>query len=369
MTPYFSSGGVMLYHGDSLEIINALETSSVDCFVDDYPYYKVLGDSWDNAWDSPASFLAWLGTHFQARQRVLRGNGSIWSFAFPSMAAHVEVEVGKYFNVLNNITWDKKGGVARRSKKSELRRFISMSERIIFAEQYGADNRAKGEAGYEAQCDKLRGFVFEPLRAYFDGERLRAGVTNTQIVNWHAAHGFPKFVTARHTFTTSQWHMPTPEAYRNLRNCFNELGKKPDGYLVKDYAELRKDYAELRKDYTELRRPFAVTAADQYTDVWRFNSSEFEGTLHPAQKPIALMRHIVRSSTRPGAVIVDGFMGSGTTGAAVVAEGQGRRFIGIEKEERYCEVAAKRITAIQETPYMFAGAAAVVRAAKQAGLF
>ena len=64
---------------------------------------------------------------------------------------------------------------------------------------------------------------------------------------------------------------------------------------------------------------------------------------HPTVKPIALMRYLVRLTKTPtGGVVLDPFMGSGTTGIACVLEG--REFIGIEMNEEYVEIAEKRIT-------------------------
>jgi site-specific DNA-methyltransferase (adenine-specific) len=63
---------------------------------------------------------------------------------------------------------------------------------------------------------------------------------------------------------------------------------------------------------------------------------------HPTQKPETVIRPLVASSTQPGDVILDPFGGSGTTG--VVAKRLGRRCILIEREEKYCEVAAKRLS-------------------------
>lgn len=63
--------------------------------------------------------------------------------------------------------------------------------------------------------------------------------------------------------------------------------------------------------------------------------------LHPTQKPIALMEYLVQQFSEPDDVILDPFMGSGTTLRA--AKDTGRRAIGIEVEERYCEIAAKRL--------------------------
>ena len=62
---------------------------------------------------------------------------------------------------------------------------------------------------------------------------------------------------------------------------------------------------------------------------------------HPSQKPIALINHIVRSSSKAGDLILDPFLGSGTT--AESAQQNGRRWIGIEQNKAYVEIAKRRI--------------------------
>ncbi len=61
---------------------------------------------------------------------------------------------------------------------------------------------------------------------------------------------------------------------------------------------------------------------------------------HPTVKPVALMRYLVRLVTPPGGVVLDPFMGSGSTGKA--ADLEGCRFIGIDIDESFCELASKR---------------------------
>ena len=67
-----------------------------------------------------------------------------------------------------------------------------------------------------------------------------------------------------------------------------------------------------------------------FTDVWTYPSVQAYPGKHPCEKPAAMMEHIVRTSSRPGDVVGDFFMGSGATGKA--AWRLGRRFIGVELE-------------------------------------
>jgi hypothetical protein len=65
---------------------------------------------------------------------------------------------------------------------------------------------------------------------------------------------------------------------------------------------------------------------------------------HPTVKPIALMRWLVRLVTPPGGVVLDPFLGSGTTGVAALREGFS--FVGIEREAPYVEIATRRIAEV-----------------------
>ena len=63
--------------------------------------------------------------------------------------------------------------------------------------------------------------------------------------------------------------------------------------------------------------------------------------VHPTQKPVALMEYLIRTYTNEGETVLDNTMGSGTTGVACM--NTGRSFIGIEKDEKYFEIAKQRI--------------------------
>ena len=337
-----------LHNGDCLDVMRAMDANSVDLIATDPPYFKVKGEAWDRQWDTPKLFLAWLDTVLVEMERILKPNGSLYLFASPKMAARVEVLIGQRFNVLNHIVWRKpiSDYTPPYCGKDAMRSWTPMSERIIFAEHYGADNIAKGEAGYGAKCDELRGFVFEPLRAYIEGERNRAGVSKEDI---NEALGFRRMggMAGRHYFSKSQWCLPTNEHYHKMRAAMSRLNHGGE-YLTREYEELRREYEDLRseyeylrREYEDLRRPFSVTADVPYTDVWTFPTVQGYQGKHPCEKPVSLMRHIVTSSSREGATVFDPFMGSGATGIAALQEG--RKFIGIELDADYFKIAEKRI--------------------------
>ena len=76
---------------------------------------------------------------------------------------------------------------------------------------------------------------------------------------------------------------------------------------------------------------------------------------HPTSKPQELMALYIGNSSDPGDMVLDPFMGVGSTGAAAVK--LGRRFTGIELEEKYFDIARKRIEAALRSPDMFAASA------------
>ncbi|MHB1699221.1 MAG: DNA-methyltransferase [Acidobacteriaceae bacterium] len=66
-----------------------------------------------------------------------------------------------------------------------------------------------------------------------------------------------------------------------------------------------------------------------------------EGGLHPTQKPVRLMRMLIELTTMEGQIVMDPFCGSGST--LVAAQASNRKFLGIEKENKYVEIARKRL--------------------------
>lgn len=82
-----------------------------------------------------------------------------------------------------------------------------------------------------------------------------------------------------------------------------------------------------------------------------FSNAVQAGKAHPTQKPLDLLRYLVRTYTREGEVILDNCMGSGTT--CVAAAMEGRRFIGIEKDTDYFAVAQQRVSDVLSEKTLF----------------
>lgn len=75
--------------------------------------------------------------------------------------------------------------------------------------------------------------------------------------------------------------------------------------------------------------------------VIKFSTDKQKSKLHPTQKPLALMEYLIKTYTKEGDIVFDPFMGSGTTGLA--CKNLGRKFIGIEKCDKYFAIAKERL--------------------------
>ena len=327
---------VTLHNGDCLEILPTLESDSIDLIVTDPPYNGVKDAEWDNQWESDGAYLEWLDSVLAEYSRVLRFNGSLYIFASPKMAARVEVLVGGRFNVLNNIVWVKpdpsseiNNGAGRggQSCKEALRKWFPLQERIIFAEHYNSDNAAKGEAGYNAKCDKLCGFVFEPLRAWFLKSWNDSGLSRRQVDDACGSSNVTQY-----WFLERNYQIPTQQRYDVLQQLAPQ--------------EFKREYEDLRREYEDLRRPFSVSKDVPYTDVWTFDTVQGYKGKHPCEKPYALIEHIITASSRPGAVVLDSFAGSGVTGE--VAERLGRDSVLVERDTHWYYAALERTNMAQQ---------------------
>jgi len=104
---------------------------------------------------------------------------------------------------------------------------------------------------------------------------------------------------------------------------------KGGGMTASDSA-MTNGYKALKKTY-DYKNPTTLISFDKIR----------KGSLHPTQKPVALLEYLIKTYTNEGETVLDFTMGSGTTGVA--CRNLNRNFIGIEKDAKYFEIAKKRI--------------------------
>ena len=122
-------------------------------------------------------------------------------------------------------------------------------------------------------------------------------------------------------------------AAQHFSGTYNPQGVQDAG--VRSYSNARK-----ADHITGNRAPGTAASGTGYPK----SVLDFDGetnTVHPTQKPVALMEYLVLTYTNEGDTVLDNTMGSGTTGVAAVKHG--RKFIGIERDPTYFEIAQQRV--------------------------
>lgn len=319
--PYYEDveAGIAIYHGDCREILPLLP--KVDLVLTDPPYFSVKAEEWDNQWENENEFLSWLGSVLDLLAGGMHDWASIYLFTSPQMNWAIEGLVRNRFVFLNSIRWQKSQGWQNKQPTEAQRVFQTNWEGCLFAQRWSDDDTLES-MGYDRACDSLHKKVYQPIGMYFREARVLAGLSYRQI----AEH------IGRSSALYLRWEegssLPNENDYERCQEMF------PSGVL-------RRTYEELRRTYEELRRPFKLFDERMKSDSWEYDCVYGYAGKHPCEKPLALISHMIGTSSRASQTILDPFMGSGTTLRA--AKDLGRKCIGIEIEEKYCEIAVKRL--------------------------
>jgi len=317
-----------IIRGEAVKTMQQLPDDCVDLFFADPPYNKGKAD-----WDKGHDWRTWIPETI----RVLKPNGAFWTIHDdPWLLLKISELVSESIPALNWVTWDKyndaDASTRWRMNRTKLhpqgKRTLDKDAEYLI---YHAD-----DGQWQSQCDKTRGFIFEPLRAYLDGERKRVGVSFEdvrQMVGCADGSGLPS-----HWFTRSQWMLPTESNYAKMRQGFNRNGHE---YLRREYEDLRREYEDLRREYEDLRPTFNNPGG--VSSVWQGPIAK--RSKHPTPKPEWLLERIVSVTSNPGDLVADFFMGSGTT--AVAAQKLGRHFFGCDANPEYVAMAEKRLETVQ----------------------
>ena len=116
----------------------------------------------------------------------------------------------------------------------------------------------------------------------------------------------------------------------------------PQGLVEANIKRKGDDYGKTGgsfKQYRPSHKPYVQSLTGYPNDLLFF--SKDKNKLHPTQKPVALMEYLIKTYTNENETVLDFTMGSGSTGVACI--NTNRNFIGIEKDEKYFEIAEKRL--------------------------
>lgn len=314
-----------VHEGDALELMKRIPDGSADLIVIDPPYNVGIDDEWDK-WETVEGYIDFMGGVFKQCERVLKDNGSFYFFHNDmKQVAELQTWLRKHteLNLRSFIVWDKGNWRAiswkNPSERSSLRSWFNTCEYVLFY-------TFQDGSGLEKIMLDVNNF--RTLRDYFEGLRAAIGLSKRAIIE-KVGH------RADHCFrgNSTQWDLPTPETY----SAILEL-PRDNSFKVREYESLREEYESLREEYENQR--YTHNLDENHNNVWRY-STENKGENHPTQKPLSVIRRIIRTSSNESDVVLDCFLGSGTT--AVAAIDTGRNFIGIERESEYAEIARQRI--------------------------
>jgi len=315
-----------IIHGDCIPILNGMEAKSVPLIIADPPYN--IGKA---AWDKIDGYLDWCGEWVAACERVLADNGSFYMFHNDMLAVSrlvCWIADNTTFQLKNFIVWNKrfdgmnnKGFMDGYVVLNDLRGFHKMAEYILF--YTFQDGTGLQQVHDDRDC-------FRGIKEYLRAERKKANDAGYGDKELRRACG----VSLKggglmcHFWGDAQWMIPTADMYAKLQTT---------GYFQRPYGELRLEYEELRYTFNNQKT---------HHSVWNYET--VRKPQHPTQKPVDLIENIILHSSNEGDLVVDPFSGSGTTPVACVRTG--RRYVGIDTDAGYCQIAERRIAEERSQP-------------------
>jgi DNA modification methylase len=291
----------------------------------------VLGDNL-NFKDLLAFNKDWIGLQFT----YLKDNGSFycWGIDEPLMDIYsnilkplIDSQLATFRNL---ITWNKQHDNptyrVNGFNSPDLRSYFSSDEKCLFV--------MCGVQGFNTNADNyFEGW--EPIRKYLDDERIKLGWTKGD---------YNKILNAtnksQHHLSTSHFGLITEQDYKKLRDYCITNNKNA---FNKEYDEIKKEYDELKKEHYSTIAYFDNTH-DKMKDTWSMGITANEERAatggHATPKPLELCQRVIKSSCPQDGLVLDAFLGSGST--LIAAEQTNRKCYGIELSEKYCDVVVNR---------------------------
>ena len=309
-----------LYKGDCLEKLGEIQSAYVDAIITDPPYgLSFMGKKWD--YEVPSIDI------WKECLRVLKPGGHLLSFSsartYHRMACNVE-DAG--FEIRDQIMWVYGSGFPKGTNQLK-----PSHEPIVMAR--------KGGKKQELRIDDCR-VVNEKI----ENGRFNRKESDPKKIKFVDKPTEKKIVQGR--WPANLIH----DGSKEVVNLFPQVSASKSGgkagwqdkYVGGKYKPIE------RTGYDEP----AGTAARFFYCAKASNSDRGKGNNHPTVKPIDLMRYLIRLVCPVGSVVLDPFMGSGTTGKAALEEGM--EFIGIEQSAEFMDISKKRLTNVAYQAGLFA---------------
>lgn len=289
----------MLQNLDVIQYLKALESKTADTIICDPPYFRCVKDDWDNQWFVMQDWLDWCDQWLSELGRVAKSSCSFWLFGMPYQLTKLLPLCEKHgFTFRQQIVLYKgMQAVAGRTSK-KLKMFPTATEHLYYF-HYEARNEIRDILQEQRKLHNMRG-------------------NDVNALMGKATSGGGAFA------------------------CMASM-KKPLEHRV---YPTRADWIKLSEvfelpPYDDLVYHFKLPTG--LTDVWSDINfyDRSVSKFHSTQKPLELIERIIRCSTLPGQLVLDPFMGSGTT--AVVAEKLRLPWTGTEISDEYFAKANERI--------------------------
>ena len=267
----------------------------------------------------------WIALQFMH----LKENGSwyCWGIDEPLMDIYSEILkpyiADQKATFRNLITWDKGHGQGQNSENT--RSYAIADEKCLFA--------MMGVQGFNNNADNyFEGW--DSIVNYLDENKNKANLTIKDCKRL-AGHSEK---SGCHWFDKSQWMMPTKETYDSWRNYCIENNINA---FVKEYEQIKKEYYSTRAYFNNTH--------DNFNNVWKFERHLRQGDEggHATPKPIPLCERAIKSSCPDNGLVLDMFLGSGST--MVAAHQLKRKCYGTELDPKYCQVIVDRMRKLDPT--------------------
>ena len=305
---------MQLIKGDCLIESDKIESGSVDLILTDLPYGTVKdlykNTDWDVVVDTRKIYIL--------ANRILRKNGKMVLFCQEPFTTELMSKALPSIPFNQRLIWEKdSSGNMLFAKKA----CVNFYEDVLVFSKINPIHDSK---------------FIHPLRPYFERVFEFIGTTKKNIIKTIGQRCDHVF-----RFKSSQFDLCTEKTYLELINVFGI--DKMEGFKHFDYLQkIDKPFkADLNNKANSINpSTFNLWQGKKYKSNILKYKKDYDGH-HPTQKPVLLLEDLIKTFSNENNLVVDLTMGSGSTGVACV--NTNRNFIGIEKDDKYFDIADKRI--------------------------